>query len=141
MEMAGWCWVWLGTGTSAPGDLTPEFVAAEDAKTFAWDLATVLIRTVEAGNVSGNFLVMFGPSRSGEGIRQPNTWGTSYGCVSDEDRVRGLRAISGAVVATQDRRELVRSVWELLEDFLSQRRTVPNSTADQFLTALTLHEI
>ena len=127
-------------GDFGPSNFTPEFVAAEDAETLAWDLATVLIWTVEAGNVSGDFLVMFGPSRSGEGIRQPNKWGNSYGRVSDEDRVRGLRAISGTVVTTQGRRELVRSVWELLEDFLSQRGAVPSSTADQFLTALALNE-
>ena len=119
---------------------SPEFVAVEDAETLAWDLAAVLIRTVEAGNVSGDFLVMFGPSRRGEGIRQPDMWGISYGRVSEEDRVRGLRAISGTVVTTQGRRELVRSVWELMEDFLSQRGAAPRSTADQFLTALTLHE-
>ncbi len=127
-------------GHFGPGNITPEFIAVEDAETLAWDLATVLIRTVEAGNVSGDFLVMFGPSRGGDGIRQPNRWGTHYGPVSDEDRVRGLRSISGTVVTTQGRRELVRSVWELLEDFLSQRGAVPSSTADQFLTALTLHE-
>ncbi|MCV7576762.1 ATP-binding protein [Micrococcus luteus] len=135
----------VGLGVTRDGDfgssnLTPEFVAVEDAETLAWDLAAVLIRTVEAGNVSGDFLVMFGPSRRGEGIRQPDMWGISYGRVSEEDRVRGLRAISGTVVTTQGRRELVRSVWELMEDFLSQRGAAPRSTADQFLTALTLHE-
>lgn len=135
----------VGLGVTRDGDFssggpTPEFVAVEDAETLAWDLAAVLIRTVEAGNVSGDFLVMFGPSRRGEGIRQPDRWGISYGRVNEEDRVRGLRAISGAVVTTQGRRELVRSVWELMEDFLSQRGAVPRSTAEQLLTALTLHE-
>lgn len=127
-------------GEFGPGDSTPELVAAEDAETLVWDLATMLVRTVEAGNISGDFLVMLGPSWTAEGVRQLGRRGNVYGPVSDDDRVPGLRAVSGTVVTTQGRRELVRSLWDLLEDFLSQRGTLPNVTADQFLTELSLEE-
>ncbi|MCV7528736.1 MULTISPECIES: helix-turn-helix domain-containing protein [Micrococcus] len=133
----------LGLGVTRDGrfgrdDLTPEFVAAEDAETLAWDLTAMLVRTVEAGNVSGDFLVKFGPSRPPEGIRRRSWMGSMYASISDDDRLRGLKAVSGTAVATHGRRELVRSVWELLEDFLSQRGTLPSITADQFATALAL---
>ena len=63
-----------------------------------------------------------------------------YASISDEDRLCGLTVVSGTAVVTLGRRELVRSVWELLEDFLSQRGALPSITADQCATALALED-
>lgn len=124
------------SGRFGPEEFTPEFVGAEEAERLTWDLATMLVTTIKAGTVTGDFLVTLGTSRTAQGIRRQDASGNSYTRLDDNDHVPGMRSVSGIVVTSQGIHELVHSLWELLEDFLAQRGITPSTKADDLASEL-----
>lgn len=109
---------------------TTGYVSSADVEFLAWELAWILTRAVEQGELRGDILVRLGTSRQAQGIRANWPLQNRYQRLSEDDCVLGLRAVEGAIVTDRGRAELVASVWSVLDDFLSQRATGPRLTAD-----------
>lgn len=109
---------------------TTGYVSSADVEFLAWELAWILTRAVEQGELRGDILVRLGTSRPAQGIRANWPLEDRYQPLSEDDCVLGLRAVEGVIVIEHGRAELVASVWSVLDDFLSQRATGPRLTAD-----------
>lgn len=121
-----------------PDDVHPGHVATVDFEYMAWDLAGLLLKTVESGNVSGDFLVRIGVSPTPSAFRTLRRLGNSFWPAEIGQPVRRAKAPEGLVVTDQGREALLESLWDVVTDAMSQTGEIPMMSSSQLKLKLDL---